>query len=152
MDELKTRLQIATVEDVPAVYKLLTGFAKNRDVEDSFKLTEERLLHLLKNHGLNALLVFHEDKIVGTITFYETISTFAGETGLHIEDMYIRNTYQRRGIGKLLLDGMIEETKERGYTKLEWQCAKDNYGAMKFYSKMGAHANDDWKTFTYYID
>jgi len=152
MEELTTRLHLATVEEVPAVYKLLKGFAKNRGVEESFKLTEERLKHLVTNHGLNALLVYHNDKIVGTLTFYATISTFAGETGFHIEDMYIRNTYQRRGIGKLLLDGMIEETKRRGYAKLEWHCAKDNFEAMKFYEKMGAIKNDDWKTFAYYID
>jgi len=152
MEELTTRLQLATIEDVPAVYKLLTGFAKNREVEDSFKLTEERLTHLVSDHGLNALLIYHNDKIVGTITFYETISTFAGETGLHVEDMYIRNTYQRKGIGKRLLDGMIEETKRRGYAKLEWHCAKDNYGAMKFYTKMGAIKDEEWKTFAYYID
>lgn len=152
MEEITTRLHLATIEDVPAVYKLLQGFAKNRGVESSFKLTEERLKHLVSNHGLNALLIYHNDKIVGTITFYETISTFAGETGLYIEDMYIRNTYQRHGIGKKLLNGMIEETKRRGYTKLEWQCAIDNYGAMKFYEKMGAVKDEDWKTFIYYID
>lgn len=152
MEDLTTHLQLATIEDVPAVYKLLTGFAKNRNVEDHFKLTQERLHHLFSNHGLNALIIFHNDKIVGTITFYETISTFAGETGLYIEDMYIRNTYQRRGIGKRLLNGMIDETKRRGYAKLEWQCALDNFGAMKFYEKMGAVKDNEWKTFTYYID
>lgn len=152
MEELTTRLHLATIEDAPAIFKLLSDFAKNRGVDASFKLTEERLEHLINNHGLNALLVYHNDKIVGTITFYETISTFAGETGLYIEDMYIRNTYQRRGIGKRLLDGMIEETKRRGYTKLEWQCTKDNFSAIKFYEKMGAIKDDNWKTFTYYID
>lgn len=152
MEELTTVLKLATLEDVPAVYRLLTGFAKNRGVDDHFKLTETRLSHLISNHGLNALIISHDNHLVGTITFHETFHTFSGETGLYIEDMYIRNTYQRKGIGKKLLDGMIEETKRRGYSKLEWQCAKDNFGAMKFYEKMGAIKDDEWKTFIYYID
>lgn len=152
MEALNTHIKLATTEDIPAVYKLLAGFAKNRDVEDSFLLTEERLTHLMTGHGLNALIIYHEEKIVGTLTFYETISTFAGETGLYIEDMYIRNTYQRRGIGHKLLNEMIEETKRRGYKKLEWQCAKDNFAAMDFYEKMGAVKDENWKTFIYYID
>jgi len=152
MEELNTRLKLATIEDVPAVYRLLAGFAKNRNVEDQFKLTEDRLTHLFEDHGLNALLVYHNDKILGTITFYETISTFSGEAGLYVEDMYIRNTYQRKGLGKTLLDGMVEETKRRGYSKLQWQCAIDNYDAMNFYKKMGAVMDEGWNTFIYYID
>ncbi len=100
METINTELKLATLDDVPAVFKLLEEFAVNRHLENRFKLTEERLFHLMEGHGLSALLVYHNSKIVGTLTFYETISTFGGETGLYIEDMYIHKDYQRKGIGK----------------------------------------------------
>ena len=145
------QIVLATKEHVPATYKLLKEFAVERGVGHSFKLTEDRLYHLFETHGLGALLAYSNETIIGIITFYETISTFSGDAGLHIEDMYIHPDYQRKGIGKALLDGMIDETKSRGYAKLEWQCAVDNPGAMEFYKKMGAVKDDMWKTFTYYI-
>lgn len=143
---------LATRDHVPAIYELLEEFATERGVKNTFKLTEERLYHLFDRHGLGALITFDGNQMVGIITFYETISTFSGDTGLYIEDMYIHHDHQRQGIGKELLQGMIDETKRRGYGKLEWQCAVDNPGAMEFYKKMGAVKDDHWKTFIYYID
>lgn len=151
MNKVNTHVKLATPEDVTAIYQLLTDFAKTQGVESSFTLTEDRLKHLVTEHGLGALLALDGHTIVGVITFYETISTFSGVTGLHIEDMYIKQDYQRRGIGKQFMDAMVEETRRRGYKKLSWQALHDNIGAINFYKKMGAIQDNDWKTFIYHI-
>lgn len=149
---MNTTVKQATSDHIPEIYELLRKFASERGLSQSFKLTQDRLTHLFESHGLRALLIYDGAQIIGTITYYETISTFSGDTGLYIEDMYIRSDYQRKGIGKKLLDSMIDETKKQGYSKLEWQCAVDNPGAMEFYKKMGAVKDETWKTFIYYIN
>lgn len=152
MNNLKTLVRAAIPEDIPAIYQLLSAFANDQGVESSFHLTEERLAHLVESHGLDALLSTHNDKIVGVITFYETVSTFLGVIGLHIEDMYISKDFQRMGIGKQFMDAMIDETKRRGFKKLSWQALRDNMGAIQFYQKMGALQDNNWITFNYNIE
>ncbi len=144
-------LRLATQEDITTIFKLLEAFAKHQGVYNTFHLTLSRLEHLMTRHGLRVLLACDSNAVIGAITFYETISTFSGEMGLYIEDMYIHQDYQRQGVGKVLLDGMIEQTRELGYTKLEWQCLNDNHGAIAFYEKMGAIKDEHWKTFRYTI-
>lgn len=144
-------LRLANQDDITTIFKLLESFAKYQGVFDTFHLTLPRLEHIMNHHGLRALLACDDTTVIGAITFYETISTFSGEMGLYIEDMYIHKDYQRQGVGKTLLDGMITQTRDLGYTKLEWQCLYDNHGAIAFYEKMGAIKDEHWKTFRYTI-
>lgn len=51
--------------------------------------------------------------------------------------IYVANSFQRRGIGKSLLDFAEQQAKEQGYTKIIIWAFKDNYRVVSFYLKNG---------------
>lgn len=51
--------------------------------------------------------------------------------------MYVRPDYRRKGIGRLLLEALIEEARRIGYSKLKLDSAPFAREAQVFYWKIG---------------
>ena len=45
--------------------------------------------------------------------------------------------YQRKGVGKLLMQALFEEAGLRGCSRVEWTTDEDNVGAQAFYDDLG---------------
>jgi GNAT superfamily N-acetyltransferase len=80
---------------------------------------------------------------VGFALFFFNFSTFLGQPGLYIEDLYVKPEFRSRGIGKELLKHCATITKERNCGRMEWWVLKWN-PARKFYENLGANAMDEW--------
>lgn len=50
---------------------------------------------------------------------------------------YVAAQFQKKGIGKLLLDFAEQRAKEQGYNKIVIWAFKDNHQAVSFYQKSG---------------
>ena len=59
-----------------------------------------------------------------------------------------RGSYRGKGIGKLLLDQLIVEAKERGWDAMIWQVLKWNEPAINFYKKYDAKFDGEWYNVT----
>jgi GNAT superfamily N-acetyltransferase len=66
--------------------------------------------------------------------YYIRYSTWKG-CRLYLEDLIVTEQYRGKGIGKLLFDRLILETKERGYSGMVWQVLDWNEPAINFYKK-----------------
>lgn len=55
--------------------------------------------------------------------------------------------YQRRGIGHFLLESLIQEAAKQGYSKIKFDCLKDNTTAIKLYINCGAQIVSEGKGF-----
>ncbi|MFR5265520.1 N-acetyltransferase family protein [Clostridium sp.] len=75
------------------------------------------------------------DEIAGYIIYFNIFSTFKGRLGIYLEDLYIKEKYRSKGIGKKAFDYLQEVAKENNYCMLEWNCLKTNIPAMEFYKK-----------------
>ncbi|MGN1297465.1 MAG: GNAT family N-acetyltransferase [Clostridia bacterium] len=51
--------------------------------------------------------------------------------------LYVKPNCKRNGIGKKLVNYVINEFKENGYAKMILWCLKDNYPSRTFYDKLG---------------
>nr|MQY80108.1 GNAT family N-acetyltransferase [Bacteroidota bacterium] len=80
---------------------------------------------------------------VGFALFFFNFSTFLGQPGLYIEDLYVKPEFRSRGIGKELLKNCATLAKERNCGRIEWWVLKWN-PARKFYENLGAKAMDEW--------
>ena len=54
-----------------------------------------------------------------------------------IKRMYVRPEYQRKGMGRRLLEARIEEARRIGYSKIKLDSAPFAREAQAFYRKMG---------------
>jgi len=84
-------------------------------------------------------IVVNENEIIGTGTIlYETkfihnISLYA-----HIEDIYVEEKYRKHGIGKLLVEHLVNEAKKRKCHKVILDC---NESLESFYTKNNFRKN-----------
>jgi GNAT superfamily N-acetyltransferase len=78
---------------------------------------------------------------------FPTFSTFRGQPGFYLEDIFVRPEHRGRGIGKALLATMARLARERGYGRLEWSVLDWNAPAIGFYRALGALPLDEWTVY-----
>jgi len=84
---------------------------------------------------------------VGFALFFSTFSTFVGRPGIYLEDIFVRPTFRRLGIGRALLQHIAALAVERKCGRMEWSVLDWNEPAIAFYRSLGAVPLSDWTTF-----
>ncbi|MFJ8911865.1 GNAT family N-acetyltransferase [Amycolatopsis sp. NPDC102389] len=118
-----------TVEEVVAAQHLFDGPAQ-RDASEKFLAGEE-----------NHLLIAYEDgEPVGMITGTEVTHPDKG-TEMFLNELDVSPDYQRRGIGRDLVDALAGIARERGCRGMWVGVETDNKAALATYASAGA-SND----------
>ena len=91
-----------------------------------------------------AILAVVAGEGVGFALFFPTFSTFRGQPGLYLEDLFVRPAYRGLGIGKALISAVAGRAVERGCGRLEWSVLDWNTSAIAFYQAAGARPLDEW--------
>jgi GNAT superfamily N-acetyltransferase len=84
---------------------------------------------------------------VGFALWFSTFSTFRGQPGLYLEDIFVKPGFRGRGIGKGLLGAVARRAVERGCGRLEWSVLDWNSPAIGFYRSLGARPMDEWTVY-----
>ncbi len=84
-----------------------------------------------------------DESIVGFALYYIRYSTWKGKC-VYLEDFLVTNDYRGKGIGKLLFDAVIKETKALGLSRMVWQVLDWNLPAINFYKKYNATLDPEW--------
>jgi GNAT superfamily N-acetyltransferase len=84
-----------------------------------------------------------EGRIVGFALYYIRYSTWKGQR-MYLEDIIVTNEMRGKGIGKLLMDQLIEEAKEKKFNAIVWQVLEWNEPAINFYKKYNATFDPEW--------
>jgi GNAT superfamily N-acetyltransferase len=99
-----------------------------------------------------AILAEVDGTAAGYALFFPTYSSFRGQPGLYLEDVFVRSEYRGRGIGKALLAVVARAAVERGCGRLEWSVLDWNAPAIAFYQSAGARPLDEWTVYRLQID
>lgn len=83
--------------------------------------------------------------VAGFVLFFRNYSTFLAKPGLYIEDLFVREPYRRRGLGRILLSAVAEQAARAGMGRVEWNVLDWNVNAIKFYEEMGAQVFQEWR-------
>ncbi len=84
---------------------------------------------------------------VGFALAFPTFSTFRGQPGLYLEDLYVKPEHRGKGIGKALLATLAKLARDRGYGRLEWSVLNWNEPSIGFYRSLGARPLDEWTVY-----
>ncbi|KAM7463526.1 hypothetical protein LguiA_031647 [Lonicera macranthoides] len=83
--------------------------------------------------------------VAGFVLFFPNYSTFLAKPGFYIEDLFVRECYRRKGLGKMLLSAVATQAAKMGYGRVEWVVLDWNVNAIKFYEGMGAKVLEEWR-------
>lgn len=136
----------AAVADVPAIARLIRGLAEYERLAHIVTLDEARLREHLFGPRPFAEVLLAEDagRVVGFALFFYNYSTFLGQPGIYLEDLFVEPAHRGQGHGKALLAALARLAVERGCGRLDWVVLDWNKPAIRFYRSLGAEALDEW--------
>jgi GNAT superfamily N-acetyltransferase len=141
-------IRTATPADIPTILALIRDLATFEREPDAVVATEAGLHDVL--FGPEAFCCCHlaeiDGEIVGFALWFRNFSTWLGRPGIYLEDLYVQPAARGRGVGKALLEALVEVARERGYGRVEWAVLDWNTSAHAFYRGLGAVPNDEWTT------
>ena len=151
MKKINNKLIIreTTEKDVPQIFNLIRELAEYEKLSDSVTADEELLKKSLFGQDKYAYVVFaeYEGRIAGQALYFFNFSTFKGKPGIYLEDLYVRPEFRKNGIGKALLNYLIELARQKNCGRVEWVVLDWNQSAIDFYKGMGAEPMNDWIVF-----
>ena len=143
------RIVPATVDDVPAILRLIQGLADYEKLSHEVVANEEALRRTLFSDrpAAETLLAFVGDEAVGFALFFHNYSTFLARPGIYLEDLFVVPEHRGHGIGRALLTRLAQIAVERECGRLEWSVLDWNEPAIRFYKSLGAEPMDEWTIF-----
>lgn len=118
-----------------------------RRPEDMTGTQEELRYWLFERKIATILLMECDDQVIGYAIYYPIFGSFAAHANVHLEDLYIREEYRKRGLGRVFFEAIAGRAKEEGYAKMEWSCLDWNTPSIGFYEKIGAEYETGRKYF-----
>ncbi len=82
-------------------------------------------------------------EIVGIALTYIRYSTWNGRC-LYLEDLVVSEQHRGKGYGALLFEQLMRETRDQGYSQMQWQVLDWNEPALNFYRKYNALLDEEW--------
>jgi len=138
-------IRAAVKEDCPRLLQLVQELA---DYEKAPQEVTVTLSHFEesgfeKNPVWWALVAEDNGIIVGFALYYIRYSTWKGQT-IYLEDLLVTQEMRGKGIGKMLVDQLIIEAKQKGFKRITWQVLDWNEPAIHFYKKYNASFDAEW--------
>jgi GNAT superfamily N-acetyltransferase len=133
-------------DDAETLVELVRGLARYERLEPYMKATAEDFRTYLfgaRPYG-EALLAEQEGAAVGYALYFMSFSTFRGQPGIWLEDLFVLPEHRGRGIGKALLASVARIAVAHGCGRLEWSVLNWNAPAIDFYRGLGARPEDEW--------
>ena len=143
---MELRIEPAAESDVPLILKFIRDLAEYEKLSHQVVATEDHIRkHVFgANPTAEVLLAYWQGQAVGFALYFRNFSTFLGQAGIYLEDLFVEPTHRGKGIGKALLRRLAEIAVERGYGRLEWSVLDWNAPSIEFYRSLGAVSLDDW--------
>ncbi len=112
-------------------------------------LTEQQLRDALFGDPpiVNGHLIEIDGAVAAGALWFHNFSTWDGVAGIHLEDLFVRPQFRRRGLGRKLLATLARECVEHGYSRLSWAVLDWNVNAIGLYQAVGGKPMTEWITY-----
>lgn len=128
----------ATIADCDELTELIRAHAEYE--KSVATVTVARLGWLLSHNRPPATLLVAEgcEGLIGYAALTFDFSVWRGCRWAHMDCLFVRADKRSSGVGKRLLEAVVEKAREAGADQLEWQTPDWNENAARFYKREGA--------------
>jgi ribosomal protein S18 acetylase RimI-like enzyme len=99
---------------------------------------KENLAEALASHpACMVLFALVDGQYAGIITSFINLSTFKAKPYFNVHDIAVNKEFRGMGIGRKMLERVIEIAKERDYCKVTLEVRDDNDNAKHLYQSLG---------------
>jgi GNAT superfamily N-acetyltransferase len=136
----------ARVDDVALLRTLIRELAAFEGVLELVTIAEADLARdgFGENPKFRALIAEWDEQPAGYALFFGCYSTRSGR-GLFLEDLFVREQFRGRRIGKALLTAVARAAVQEGGYGVHWEVVEWNDKAIELYKSLGAEFPDRWR-------
>ena len=142
-------IRFAERGDAKTIHAMITALAVATDDKHRVKSTPRDFAA----HGFGADALFEAliaergGGPVGLCVFFFSFSTWLGEPGIYIQDLYVRDEERGRGLGLRLLSAAAAHGLGRRASHLRLSVHSQNSAARSFYDRIGMDHRDEEETY-----
>jgi GNAT superfamily N-acetyltransferase len=140
------RIRPAVVSDAALLRTMIRELAEFEHELELVTISEEELERdgFGENPRFRALIADWHEQPAGYALFFGYYSTWVGP-GLFLEDLFVRELFRGRGIGKALLAAVARIAVEEQCYGIHWEVLDWNEKAIGLYKALGAEFRDQWR-------
>lgn len=133
----------AIASDLQAMHTLVLELAAYEKGLDKVTTTPDSYLKDFTNNVFQAFVAEVKGEIVGMALYFLAFSTWRGRM-MYLEDFIVRESMRGHGIGKLLFEAFLEESKNQDVALVKWQVLHWNEPGLNFYRKYETSFDEEW--------
>ena len=140
------QIRDAVAADVPEILAMIRELALFEHEPEAAVATEADLLRdgFGAERLFRCLLVEDGDAVAAFALYFFQYSTWEGCPSLYLEDLFVREPFRKKGMGKALFSRLAGIAMERGCSRFQWECLDWNTPALGFYEANGAKVLREW--------
>jgi len=144
-----TLIRSARPGDEAAIVAMIRGLAEFEDAADQCTVTENQITAALfgPQPSASCHLAEVDGEPAAVAVWFRNFSTWDGEAGIYLEDLFVREPYRRRGLARALLATLARVCVENGYSRLSWAVLDGNSSAIALYDSVGGKELSEWITY-----
>jgi GNAT superfamily N-acetyltransferase len=150
MVNIPTGLRIRPAEpaDVALILSLVRELAEYEREPHAVRASEASLLRdgFGPEPRFRCVIAEWDGEPAGFALYFYNYSTWEGRAGVYIEDLFVRRSYRKRGIGRALFSHLADIALREDLGRIVWQVLDWNQSAIDFYKAMGAVHCVQWQT------
>ena len=139
-------IRLAEARDAETIHAGLLALARSTGAESKITSTPDdiRIHGFGENPTFEVLLAEIDGAFAGLCLTFPSFSTWRGEPGVYVQDLYVVEAFRGNRIGEKLLRAAARRAGAKGAGYLRLSVDVDNKRAQAFYERMGlTHSRDE---------
>ena len=139
-------VRTATKADAIHIHQFIVELAIYEKAEHEVKSTVADIEKTVFSEGCtaHAIMVEQDGEPAGMAVYFFNYSTWLGQNGIYLEDLYVTPKFRGQGLGKKLMAQLAFIAKEKNCGRMDWSVLDWNQPAIDVYDALDAKPQSEW--------